>query len=367
MVNPPILSVVVPVYGAEPYLDQALESICAQTLKDIEIICLNDGSKDRSLEIMQAHAANDPRIRVIDKGNQGYGATCNRGIDEARGTWIAILEPDDWIEPAMYERMLAFAQTLDAPVDIVKTPYWRIINPDTPQQRKLHCSYHSRIRPARQPFSIGEAAHLLCHHPSIWSAVYRADFLREKGIRFREYPGSGWADNPFLIETLCQTDAIAYLDDPFYCYREETEEKTLAFHKANPLLPIERWQEMANALDALGVRDERVWKAHNSRGFTYLGGILETVGLECPGVREAARVMMERMNEELVLADDNISPGYKRLYLSLTGKPERDFPKLPYLRSLVREGWYTLKNTGPANTLHMVKTYLGTKADHEGR
>ena len=106
----PLVSVIIPIYNAEPYLNQALESVEGQTYKNLEIICLNDGSTDNSLDIMRAHAARDERIVVIDKHNQGYGATCNRGLDESHGEWISILEPDDWIESGMYSDLLALAQ-----------------------------------------------------------------------------------------------------------------------------------------------------------------------------------------------------------------------------------------------------------------
>ena len=174
-------SVIVPIYNAEPYLDQALESVAGQTYKNLEIICLNDGSTDNSLAIMRAHAARDERIVVIDKHNQGYGATCNRGLDESHGEWISILEPDDWIESGMYSDLLALARMYPEPIDIVKSGYWRIWLPDTPKQRKMNCSYHGRINPPVQPFAIKDAAHLLCHHPSIWSAIYRKQYLLDKG------------------------------------------------------------------------------------------------------------------------------------------------------------------------------------------
>lgn len=104
-----LVSVIVPIYNAGPYLEQCLNSIVGQTHKDLEIILLNDGSTDDSLATMRRYAENDARIKVIDKQNQGYGATCNRGHAEATGTWISIVEPDDWIEPGMYADMLAFA------------------------------------------------------------------------------------------------------------------------------------------------------------------------------------------------------------------------------------------------------------------
>lgn len=362
-----LVTVIVPIYNAGPYLEQCLDSILAQTHRDLEVICLNDGSTDGSLATMQAYASRDERIRVVDKQNQGYGATCNRGLQEATGNWISIVEPDDWIEPDMYANMLAFASTFDKPLDIVKTPYWRIWMPDTPEQRKLNCSYRSRVKPPRQPFAIAQAAHLLTHHPSIWSAVYRKDFLDEHGIRFREFPGAGWADNPFLMETLCQTDRIGYLDTPYYCYREETPEKSRAFAIGNTLLPIERWNDMMDVLEQLDVHDDAVLRAHNSRGFTYLSGILEEVGFSHAEMREAATHMFERMDAKLVLSDPEISPGCKRMFAELRGLPEPNVRALPYAWSLVKQGCYNLKNVGPSFTWHTMKRYLAEKNAREGR
>ena len=171
-VNDPhaLVSVIVPIYNAGPYLDQALNSLEGQTHDNLEIICLNDGSTDDSLQIMQRHAENDERIVIIDKQNQGYGATCNRGLKEAHGEWIAILEPDDWIEPGMFKDMLEFAAGFSEKIDIIKTPYWRIKDADTPAEQKLQCSYKRRVHVDKQPFVITDAIHLLHHHPSIWSA-----------------------------------------------------------------------------------------------------------------------------------------------------------------------------------------------------
>ncbi|TNU89956.1 glycosyltransferase [Eggerthella lenta] len=362
-----LVSIIVPIFNAEPYLEQCLVSILSQTHRELEVICLNDGSTDGSLAIMQAYAARDGRIRVIDKQNQGYGATCNRGLEEARGAWISIVEPDDWIEPGMYADMLAFAATLDEPADIVKTPYWRIWMPDTPEQRKLNCSYRSRIKPPRQPFAIRDAAHLLTHHPSIWSAIYRKTFLDARAVRFREYPGAGWADNPFLVETLCQTERIAYLDKPYYCYREETPEKSKAFALNNTLLPLDRWNDMMDALESMGVDDEPVLRAHNSRGFTYLAGILEEVGLSDSEVRSAAVHMFERMDANLVLADPEISPGSKRMFAELRGLPEPHVSSLPYAWGLVKQGLYNLGNVGPSFTWYALTSYVEKKDKREGR
>lgn len=365
-----LVSIIVPIYNAGPYLEQCLDSIVGQTHKDLEIILLNDGSTDDSLATMRRYAENDGRIKMIDKQNQGYGATCNRGLAEATGTWISIVEPDDWIEPGMYADMLAFAAKFadeGTLLDIVKTPYWRIWLPDTKQQRKLNCSYKDRIHPPKQPFAIADAAHLLCHHPSIWSAIYRKSFLDERNIRFKEIPGAGWADNPFLVETLCQTDRIGYFDTAYYCYREETPEKSKNFAHSNTLLPLERWNDMMDVLERLGITDERILRAHNSRGFTYLSGIIEEVDLTHDDVRETAKHMFERMDADLVFSDNEVSPGMKRLYAGLRGIPCPKINPLPHMKGLVGQGVYNLKNTGVVNTLFATKNYLVKRARREGR
>ncbi|AEB07235.1 glycosyl transferase family 2 [Coriobacterium glomerans PW2] len=365
------VSVIVPVYNTERYLDQALESLERQTHQALEILCVNDGSTDGSAAIMRAHAEADSRIRVIDKANGGYGAACNRGIEEARGEWIAILEPDDWIEPGMYADMLAFATTfggLARPVDIIKTPYWVIERADTPQQEKAPCAYRGRVRPRSQPFAVRDAPHLLGHHPSIWSAIYRRGFLLERGIRFHEIPGSGWADNPFLVETLCQTEGILYLDRAYYCYREETPEKTVELAERSPLLPFERWNDMVDVLERLGVTDRSVWDMQTYRGFLYMSGIIETTGIEGhPEIRDAIRNMFSRMDPELVFANRRVSPACKRLFAAYRGIASPRISELDHIRDLVEQTSYAIWNRGLARSLRMVATYVMRYRARSGR
>lgn len=351
-----VISVIVPVYNTAPYLAQCLESVCSQSYPYLEILCFDDGSTDDSPRILDEFALKDARIQVVHKQNEGYGATCNRGLRAARGTWIAVVEPDDWIEPTMFEDMLTFAQSFSEEIDIIKTPYWRIVNPDTPQQQKVNCSYRHRIHPKQQPFVIGEAGHLLSHHPSIWSALYRRSFLERFAIAFHEIPGAGWADNPFLIDTLCQAQSIVYLDKPYYCYREETDAKAKSFALAQPLLPFARWNDMTDRLEELGVTDPTVWRAHNSRGFTYCDGVMREVDNEA--VREAARSIFSRMNADLVLQEPGLSPKNKQLFCELRGITYPSQSALPYYWSLVKQGFYSLFNTSPSFTWALLRDYL---------
>jgi hypothetical protein len=338
---------------------QCLKSIADQTHHDLRVLCLDDGSTDDTSAILQSFAEHDSRFTVISKKNEGYGATCNRGLDAALGDWVAIVEPDDWIEPGMYERMLAFAATFPVVPDMIKTPYWRIIDPDTPRQQRLNCSYRHRVKPPAQPFRVAEAPHLLDHHPSIWSALYRRDFLEAHHIRFKPIPGAGWADNPFLIETLCRAEALVYIDEPFYCYREDTPEKASTFIRANTLVLFERWMEQRDILDCLGITDPRILRTQNRRGFTYLGMALKEVGLEdSASLTAAVHALFARMDEGLVLGDPTIKPELKQLFITLRGLTPQRVGKAPYWLHLVKEGFYSLHNLGPRNTLRFMLRFF---------
>ena len=354
-----MVSVIVPCFNVERYLDQCLTSIECQPFSHIEILCVNDGSTDASFSIMRNHAEHDKRIRVIDKPNEGYGASCNRGITEAQGDYIAIVEPDDWIEGDMYGDMLAFADSLsDTPIDVIKSDYISVVHPDTSDERSVRCTYHGRVHPTHQPFKIADAPELLGHHPSIWSALYRKAWLDEHEIRFCEYPGAGWADNPWLIETLCQAETIAYVGKSYYHYREDTYEKSLTFVGKNALLPLERWNDMQDVIERLGVCDEDILQMQYKRASNYAGVAIDAVGLDYPGLREAVARVFSRCDAELYLANPSISPGSKRLFCELTGRPDPKISNASYAPELLREGFYTLRNNGPSYAYDKARNFL---------
>lgn len=355
MLHNPLVSIVVPTYNTQDTLIDALVSLQEQTYKNLEIICVNDGSTDSSLKIMEAFASEDDRFHIIDKPNTGYGASCNAGIQAAKGAWIGILEPDDWIDLDMIESMIAFRNSLDCPVDIIKTPYWRIADegePGTANVRKLHCSYKGAVKPKTQPFGLADAPELFAHHPSIWSALYRRAYLIENHIVFPEYPGSGWADNRFLADTLLRTNGIIYLDKPFYNYRATDRVSENEFAGTNALLLIERWQEMNEVIKDAHVHDEAVLMAHNRRGFTYLGQIERGGGCTDEHVQQQIEQMISQMDLRLVLIDPAVSPSNKKRAARIYGVENHKPAKLPYLAHLAKKGLRGVKNNGVSATLH---------------
>ena len=104
------VSVIIPVYNVEPYLKQCMDSVVGQTLKDIEIICVDDGSTDGSLDILREYAAEDNRIQIIEQKNAGAGAARNNGMRHATGKYLSFLDSDDFFEPRMLEKAYDLAE-----------------------------------------------------------------------------------------------------------------------------------------------------------------------------------------------------------------------------------------------------------------
>ena len=120
--TPPKISVIVPVYKVEKYLPECIESVLAQTFTDFELILVDDGSPDNSGKICDDYATRDSRIRVFHKENGGVSSARNLGLDNARGEWIGFVDPDDWIEPDMYEQMYLAGTENNA--DFVWCDFW---------------------------------------------------------------------------------------------------------------------------------------------------------------------------------------------------------------------------------------------------
>lgn len=234
----PKVSVIVPVYKVDKYLTQCLNSIVNQAMEELEIIIVDEGDHDRCREIIDYFEAHDPRIIAPHQKNGGYGASCNLGFSMAKGEYLAIVESDDWIEPEMYEEMYAYAKALDA--DVVKTPYYEYFS----NEERRDCDYRMRLRqtiPQYKCFSMKEYGELLEVHASLWSGIYKREYLEANKIRFIEAKGGAYVDVGFRIDTLINSDRIAWLDKPFYNYRVDSIGSSTNTFKLLPM--IHRWAE----------------------------------------------------------------------------------------------------------------------------
>ena len=169
------VSVLVPVYNAEAFLRECLDSLVGQSLREIEIICINDGSTDGSLEVLKSYAEKDERMVILDKKNTGYGDSMNKGIDKARGKFIGIVEPDDFVELSAFEKMYKKAQENE--VEVVKANFYRYMTGKKDVAEKSEVFTSVEIGKVVDP---EKDRHLFYTQPSVWSAIYKTEFLKKK-------------------------------------------------------------------------------------------------------------------------------------------------------------------------------------------
>lgn len=372
----PLVSLVVPIYNVAEYLEQCLASIQSQCYTNLEIICLNDGSTDTSLALLEAYAAHDGRVVIIDKENEGYGATCNRGIAAAHGMWVGIVEPDDYLEPTMVQELVNLVQKNggEDPVDIARSAYWRVFdnqkngragaktqikNAAGSAEYRIACAYKGRVKPKYQPCSIDQMSQLLLHHPAIWTALYRKEFLTQNSINFKEVPGAGWVDNPFLIASHCCGARLVYTDSALYNYRENGYAEAAAFAQRQPKIPLERWNDMMDVVDTRNITSNVVLNALTLRGINY--ALLTKDALIWREKHDAAGEIdseahdllaksFERMDAKCVFENPAIPGSGKAFFAQVRGiaLPKEDkFARYAYL---AKEGFFRLKNDGIAQT-----------------
>ena len=183
------VSVIIPVYDAEKYLRQCLDTVVNQTLKDIEIILIDDGSTDNSLSICREYAKKDKRIQVYTQKNCGAGATRNRGIEIAKGEYLSFLDADDFFELDMLEKMYSMAKKTDS--DITFCDHW-LLDELTERIVKKRYSLFKDMLPKKKTFSAKDCPQTLFQiiPMIIWVQLYRRSFILQNGLKFQNLANS---------------------------------------------------------------------------------------------------------------------------------------------------------------------------------
>ena len=217
------ITILVPIYNIEEYLSECLDSLICQTSKNIEILCLNDGSTDNSLNILKSFAEKDQRIKIINKHNSGYGDTLNRGIVLAKGEYIGIVEPDDFVEPDMFENLYLLAKKHDA--DVVKCNYYEFRNKKNTIKKNYQKNDSDKI------INQQEINKILYDGPAIWAGIYKKEFLEKEKISFLETPGASYQDTSFNFKTLASAKRIVLTDKAYLHYRRDNENSSVKSNK----------------------------------------------------------------------------------------------------------------------------------------
>lgn len=216
----PKVSIIVPTYNVEKYLRECMDSIIGQTLQDIEIICVNDGSTDHSLKILEEYNKRDSRIIIIDKVNEGYGKGMNDGLDRATGEYIGIVEPDDFVPLNMYEDLYSIAKKND--LDFVKADFYRFTGNQNDGTRSLEYNQlDSTGENYNQVINSYEKPYVIKFIMNTWSGIYKREYIEKNHIRHNTTPGASFQDNGFFWQTFIYARRCMFVDRPYYMNRRD--------------------------------------------------------------------------------------------------------------------------------------------------
>ena len=288
------VSVVVPVYDIEQHLRQCLDSIAGQTLDDIEIICVDDGSTDASPQILAGYVARDHRFRVITQANAGPGVARNVGLEQATGRFLIFLDSDDWFEPNFLEQMVCRAEQTGADVTIC-----RAVEFDMATGRELPSEW--MLKTQYLPGDLFSPTDIATHifqftYGWPWDKLYRSEFVKRTRLRYPELPNS--EDLVFVFQSLALADQLAVMEDVLVHHRVNRRSSVSNSRHKDPEVPYQALELLRTGLERRGLY-QRFEQSFLNWAMEFL--IWNVANM---GGSEAQRVYFQKLKEEWLPAMD---------------------------------------------------------------
>ena len=286
----PLISVIIPVYNAEKYLRECLDSVCGQTLQDIEIICVNDGSVDKSGEILAEYAAKDDRVRIISQPNNGPAAARSTGIGNASGQWLGFVDSDDLIVPDFYEHLLRNAVTYQADISHCGMKYFYPDGREVPH-------FGTGIKKVQDhdtalfDFLSGDQI-----EPGMCCKLYKAELFRDTRLDYSVRTNEDLLCNFSLFE---KSSAAVYEDFCGYHYRRHDSNASANWRSVESLKTIlgVRWEILEKCSGEIRKAAYRLW----------LSTLVHALNLSCTGSGKEAAVFYKSCREKLSREKNSIS------------------------------------------------------------
>lgn len=247
------VSVIVPVYNGEAYLRQCLDSLLGQTLADMEVICVDDGSTDGTPDILAAYARADTRLRVLSEANAGPARARNLGMGQARGEFLYFFDADDFCDPELLEEAVRVGRTLRA--DLVALPF-KLLNQQVGTPISVPWSLPRHLFPAGAfTWRANPDAAFSTFRTVPWNKLVRASFVREQGIRFQEDVRLS-EDVMFSLPAVVLASSIACVERPLLTHREGAGRSAMDTKDAHPLDFLTAFCALRAFLEGRGVMSE---------------------------------------------------------------------------------------------------------------
>lgn len=244
------VSIIMPSLNVSRYIRQCVDSVLNQTLKEIEVIFVDAGSTDGTVEILHEYTQRDPRTKLIHSDKKSYGYQVNLGFDAAHGEYLGIIETDDYADPEMFMGLYESAKEHDA--DVVKSGFYYYYSvgeeKSIPNPIASETMSHWTFCPATDFKSPMERVTFFNLKPTIWSAVYKRSFIFENGIRLNETPGASYQDASFNFKVWTCAKKVRLMKQCFLHYRQDNENSSIN-SKGKVYCICDEYDEMKRFLD----------------------------------------------------------------------------------------------------------------------
>lgn len=259
----PKVSVIVPVYNAEEHLQQCMDSILAQTLSDIEVICVDDGSTDGSAEMLDDYARRDSRVVVLRQENSYAGVARNNGMARAQGKYLVFWDADDFFKPEALEKMYDQCEGYQAELCVCgASRYYTTLDKEVAVSGYIKEGY----LPEAMPFSrkTNEEYILNFGNAVVWNKMFLRDFVERERLAFQ--PVRNGNDTFFVGCALCLAESIVVVPECLVCYRTMQQSGLVSSLSKSPVSPVKAWVDVRWELERRGVfpRDSFMRKAASS-------------------------------------------------------------------------------------------------------
>ena len=244
------VSIIIPVYNAEKYLGKCLESLLSQTLQEMEIICVDDGSSDGSPEILKRFQERDGRVRILTQENQYAGAARNNGMKEAQGEYLLFLDADDFFENTLLEKVYNQGKKMEADIVLFGAKQY---NDKTGIVSPASWYFKRDALPRENPFS-GKTENtdvFALVTPAPWTKLFRREFVEKQGLSFQGLQNSN--DVYFVLTALALAEKITYVDEELVFYRVGMKGSLQGSKSLHPDCFIEAYAGVYHELQRRGI------------------------------------------------------------------------------------------------------------------
>ena len=317
-VNEPLVSIIIPVYNAGKYLEESLGSVLKQSYRNLEIICVNDGSTDDSPEILRKFKQDDSRIRIISRENQGAGVARNCGLENAKGEFVLFFDADDILKEKAIRKLVRIATKNNT--DVILFGYCKFT-----ENEVIHVDFSAKTLkvPINKVISPEEAADRLfqADHGMPWNKFYKLSFLHDSGVQFQNLKNT--EDEYFSRITTVEAKRILFLNKDFVGYRVGNNNSLQGNANRNIL---DCTYALRAIYDELGSRG---YYEMYSETFKKLAGYIIMLKLQATEDSESFSVLAKEASDNVVhlfeMDENDFEECYKDAYRALLSK---DFPKV---------------------------------------